>query len=207
MIRHTTYNWHEAEFTGGTNFMRAWLFHSSLPRGITSDTGKPVVINSAMHHFLGYSEEEIAKLTFDQITHTDYISIDQHLFNEIQKGRRTSYSINKKWISKKGKEVCGKLTVYALKATGTKGPFVAFEILALSKREFELGSNPMQSRTDRNGEWDVEKDWSDSNLLVRAFYSVTQSKRPVEMALAIGLLLLSLWLFWGGMSDLLKLWE
>jgi len=73
--------------------------------------GKLLRVNSTLVKMLGYSEKEFLNLTIKDITHPHDYKTDQKLFNEIITGKRKSYKIEKRYITKDGKVKHGKLTV------------------------------------------------------------------------------------------------
>ncbi|MCX6175300.1 MAG: PAS domain S-box protein [Ignavibacteriales bacterium] len=73
--------------------------------------GKLLRVNSTLVKMLGYSEKELLNLTIKDITHPHDYKTDQKLFNEIIAGKRKSYKIEKRYITKDGKVKHGKLTV------------------------------------------------------------------------------------------------
>lgn len=87
------------------------LFNDS-PVGIALfDHGtKFVQTNKSMCKFLGYSEEELAQLSFLDVTHPDDIEKSRHLKEQLFAGLISKYQIEKRYIKKNGKEVWGNLT-------------------------------------------------------------------------------------------------
>src|SRR5437763_1963078 len=60
---------------------------------------------------VGYPREELLQLTFGQITHADDLAADWALVRELLRGERTTYSMEKRYITKQGRLVWANLTV------------------------------------------------------------------------------------------------
>ncbi|MBI5729989.1 MAG: PAS domain S-box protein [Ignavibacteriales bacterium] len=73
--------------------------------------GKLLRVNSTIVKMLGYSEKELLQLTIKDITHPHDFKTDQKLFKEVISGKRKRYQIEKRYITKDGKIIHGKLTV------------------------------------------------------------------------------------------------
>ncbi len=59
-------------------------------------------INKKVCEIVGYSEEELLKLTFQDITHPEDVDIDVSLVNDLIEGKDDKYFLNKRYIHKKG---------------------------------------------------------------------------------------------------------
>jgi diguanylate cyclase (GGDEF)-like protein/PAS domain S-box-containing protein len=77
---------------------------------ITLD-GRWLRVNSFLCGMLGYSKEELQTKTFQELTHPDDLAPDLQLFNEMLSGKRTSYALEKRYVTKNGNLVWGHLTV------------------------------------------------------------------------------------------------
>jgi len=78
---------------------------------ILDSNRKFLKINSMLSKILGYSENELYNMTIEQISHPDDLNNDQELFKEVAAGKRKQYEIEKKYITKSGKIIYGKLIV------------------------------------------------------------------------------------------------
>ena len=67
--------------------------------------------NRALQAFLGYSEAELAELTFPALTHPDDVETDLELFASLLAGDRDSYELEKRYLRKDGTIVWGNLRV------------------------------------------------------------------------------------------------
>tara|TARA_B100001750_G_scaffold55397_1_gene43201 strand:+ start:1150864 stop:1153071 length:2208 start_codon:yes stop_codon:yes gene_type:complete len=95
-------------------------FHEAFER---SNTGMALVgiegnwirVNKRLCEKLGYSQEELLKTTFQDITHVDDLDKDLQLLYEVIDGKRDSYRIEKRYLHKKGHTVYAILTVTAVR--------------------------------------------------------------------------------------------
>ena len=70
-------------------------------------------VNPAFCEIIGYSESELLRLTFKDITHPDDLSKDLHNLQELIHKKINVYKTDKRYIKKNGKEIWCSLTVTA----------------------------------------------------------------------------------------------
>jgi len=84
-------------------------------------------INNALCQMLGYSEQEIQKLSIAGISHPLDQEKDQKLFNELLEGKRSQYQLEKRYLTKSGNILYGRLSVSIVKKVdGEVKELVAF---------------------------------------------------------------------------------
>jgi len=84
---------------------------ASVGIALVAPDGGWISVNGALCAIVGYSEEELWGLTFQQITHPDDIALDVGLLEELRRGARTQYQLEKRYIRKDGREVWINLNV------------------------------------------------------------------------------------------------
>lgn len=92
-------------------------FFEYAPLGIAEGdvaTTKFISVNQHYANILGYSRDELLKLTFKDFTHPDDLATDLDLFSELTAGKRESYEIEKRYIRKDGKTIWAILSVTAI---------------------------------------------------------------------------------------------
>ena len=107
-------------------------------------------VNKKLIDILGYTEDELKQLTFQDITHPDDLSADLKLMNQVLEGTIQTYSIEKRYIQKSGDFVCANLTVSLLhKADGTPDYFISVvqDISKRKKVEIELSESEAKWRS------------------------------------------------------------
>lgn len=88
----------EAAFRG--NFENA-----AIGMALLDEKGKWLKVNHALCTMLGFSEEELMNQTFQDITHPDDLEADLKLLEELVKGRRSFYHMEKRYICKNGSTI------------------------------------------------------------------------------------------------------
>ena len=73
--------------------------------------GKWLQVNQKLCDILGYSYEELLKLTFQDITHPDDLDANLDYFRQALAGEVDSYAMNKRYLRKDGTTVWANLTV------------------------------------------------------------------------------------------------
>jgi len=94
--------------------------------------------NAALSRLIGYSPEEISRLTFQSITHPDDLEEDLELINQLLHGSIEDYEMEKRYITRDGNEIWVSLAVSLNKnKDGTPLNFIS-QIQDISERkEFE----------------------------------------------------------------------
>jgi PAS domain S-box-containing protein len=69
---------------------------------LTDPGGRFLATNSAFQKMLGYTEEEIGRLTFLELTHEDYRESNWQLVTELLEGKRRQFQIEKQYRRKDG---------------------------------------------------------------------------------------------------------
>jgi len=85
--------------------------NSSIGMALVELDGKWTKVNESLCSSVGYTEAELLKLTFQDITHPEDLEKDLTLLQELIDGKRESYQIEKRYYHKKGHIVYVLLTV------------------------------------------------------------------------------------------------
>jgi PAS domain S-box-containing protein len=99
----------------------------NAPIGIaTTDSNKFILsANEAFCKILGFSENELRKLTFKDFTHPDDVKESIALMEELSSGHLPFFSQEKKYIRKDGTVINGKITVSAIWNKNRPSLFIA----------------------------------------------------------------------------------
>ena len=73
--------------------------------------GSFIRVNKRLCDFLGYSDEELTKLTFQELTAPDYLDEDLSYLERLMAGDIDNYAIEKRYVRRDGELVWAKLTV------------------------------------------------------------------------------------------------
>ncbi|SDQ18903.1 PAS domain-containing sensor histidine kinase [Flagellimonas zhangzhouensis] len=108
--------------------------NSSVGMALVATDGKFIQVNQSLCKSLGYTEEELLKLTFQDITHPDDLEIDLSMLYEVIDGKRSTYQIEKRYFGKNGQLVHVFLTVTSVrKINGELSHFIS-QIVDISSR-------------------------------------------------------------------------
>ncbi|MFC4095554.1 PAS domain-containing sensor histidine kinase [Euzebyella saccharophila] len=96
--------------------------------------GEWIQVNKQLCSKLGYTEEELRNKNFQDITHPEDLEKDVALLNEVIKGKRDSYKIEKRYLNKEGKTIFAILTVTAVRnIEGRLSHFIS-QVMDISQR-------------------------------------------------------------------------
>jgi len=72
---------------------------------LVAPDGGWISVNKALCDIVGYGEEELWRLTFQQITHPDDVAADLALLDAVARGERDQYQLEKRYLRKDGSPV------------------------------------------------------------------------------------------------------
>lgn len=108
---------------------------SNIGMALVGLDGTWIKVNTSLCDSLGYSENNLLKMTFQDITHPEDLKKDLLLFKELIKGGRESYQIEKRYYHKNGQIVYAILAVTAVRnIDGELSHFIS-QILDISQRK------------------------------------------------------------------------
>ena len=84
---------------------------ASIGIALVAPDGGWISVNRALCDIVGYAEEELWGLTFQQITHPDDVALDLNLLDELSSGKRAQYQMEKRYVRKDGSTVWINLNV------------------------------------------------------------------------------------------------
>lgn len=90
---------------------RAIFEEAGIGMALVDLEGRPVAANRRLQQILGYTEPELRSMTFPEFTHPDDVRADWELFEELVRGDRSHYQLDKRYLRKDGGIVHGRLTV------------------------------------------------------------------------------------------------
>lgn len=100
--------------------------YSAIGMALVGTEGQWLQVNKALCHFLGYSQEELRSLTFQQLTWPEDLNSDLDQLNMLVRGEINSYSLEKRYYTRKGDVVWALLTVSLVRqADGTPLYFIS----------------------------------------------------------------------------------
>ncbi len=93
---------------------RGAIKYSAIGMSLISPEGKWMIVNPALCEITGYTEDELMKLTFQDITHPDDLQKDIDLLQQLTHNQISSYNLEKRYINKSGDIVWVSLVVSAV---------------------------------------------------------------------------------------------
>ncbi len=120
---------------------RSLFAQASIGIAIETIDGRILEVNPAFCSMVGYSPEELLNSTCTAISHPDDEVIEQVLFNELRRGLRPNYRLEKRFFHKNGSLVWGQVSVSLPNATHGGAPLVigtASDITAQKMAEANL---------------------------------------------------------------------
>ncbi|WP_017293942.1 PAS domain S-box protein [Geminocystis herdmanii] len=112
-------------------------------------TGKLLKVNNKFCQILGYSQEELTQLTFQEITYPEDLEKDLKLLEDFLKGKINTYSLEKRYIKKNGENTWTRLDVSLVKDNENKPKYFISTIQDIDKEkkiEKELKVSEMRFR-------------------------------------------------------------
>lgn len=76
--------------------------NAAIGMALLDENGKWLKVNTKVCEIVGYTEEELLELTFQDITHPDDLNADVALLNELIEGKRNHYQMEKRYFHKNG---------------------------------------------------------------------------------------------------------
>ncbi len=116
------------------------FYYSGVGMALVSLEGKWLEVNSSLLDIIGYSRDEILKLTFQDITHPDDLTADLNLLQETLEGKRDSYRMEKRYFHKNGSTIWILLIVSLVRDSQKKPLFFISQIQDITDRKNMLSA-------------------------------------------------------------------
>jgi PAS domain S-box-containing protein len=161
-----------------------------------SPEGKWLRVNKKLCEIVGYSEQELLRLTFQDITHPDDVAADIAEAERVRNGTLQTYSMEKRYIRKDRSIVWINLTVSALRdSNGKLEHFIsvvedinerknAEEALSHSRKQLVLA---LRSSKSAMFDWDVVAGRGKWNSEMRALYDFEPKEENISAEEWMGL--------------------
>lgn len=145
---------------------------AAIGMALLSEKGEWLNVNKKMCKILGYTEKELLKLTFEDITHPEDLNSDLKLLKELIQGKRDGYSIEKRYINKKGNIVYIILGVSMVKDSEGKILYFICQIIDISAQktfEMQLGNTIAYNQALLDASTQVAIIGTDTNGIITTF--------------------------------------
>jgi diguanylate cyclase (GGDEF)-like protein/PAS domain S-box-containing protein len=94
-----------------TQQFRSAFDNAPIGMALVGLEGQWLDVNQALCDLVGYSEEQLLRLTFQDITHPDDLDADLALVDDVLAGRRSTYQMSKRYIHADGRVIWALLSV------------------------------------------------------------------------------------------------
>ncbi|MFC4157912.1 PAS domain S-box protein [Chitinimonas lacunae] len=144
---------------------RSALESAAIGMALVGIDGRFMQVNAALVGIVGYSAEELYRLTVQDITHADDLDDDLKLLTELDAGLRDSYHMEKRYLHKSGHSVWVRLSVSAVRdMLGRPLYYIAQsqdiseekQTLALLQRERQRLANILEGTHVGTWEWNIQ---------------------------------------------------
>ena len=103
--------------------------------GLVGTDGRFFVVNSQLCQMLGYTEDELTRLTFVDITHPDHVTQDLEAVRRLYAGEIPYYKAEKRYIKKDGDILWGNLTAAVIRDAEGKSLYTLPMIEDITERK------------------------------------------------------------------------
>lgn len=109
--------------------------YAAIGMALVSPDGKWLMVNKALCDLIGYSEEELLKLTFQDITHPDDLDEDLHYVKKMLSGDLETYQMEKRYFHKDGSTIYILLSVSLIRDEKASPMFFISQIQDITERK------------------------------------------------------------------------
>ncbi|MGF6495265.1 diguanylate cyclase (GGDEF)-like protein/PAS domain S-box-containing protein [Luteibacter sp. 621] len=109
--------------------------HAAIGMALVLPDGRWLQVNDAMCGMLGYSENELLALSFQDITHPDDLATDMGLVHQVLSGERASYHMEKRYLHRDGQVVHALLTVSLVRDERGEPLYFVSQVQDISERK------------------------------------------------------------------------
>lgn len=170
---------------------RSIFERAALGIAIVAPKGGWISVNEALCEIVGYSQKELAGLTFQDITHPEDLALDLRLLQQLVSGEIDRYQLEKRYLRKNGKTVWINLSVTKqLSPKGELEYFISFiqDIHARKEAEASLAAlrRDLEKRVEeRTRELRTANEMLSYSMAQQVSYQQALIKREAELSAVI----------------------
>jgi PAS domain S-box-containing protein len=120
-----------------SNFREAFQ-HASVGMALEDTAGGMLYVNEALCTMLGYSETEMMRMKCVDVSHPGDLQREAVLFDQLSKGERQSYEMEKRFLNRSGATIWGNVNVTLVKQPADQPPLVLGIVEDITARQFAL---------------------------------------------------------------------
>jgi len=109
--------------------------YAAIGMALVSPNGEWLMVNKALCDLIGYSEDELLKLTFQKITHPDDLNENLQYVDQILSGALETYQMEKRYLHKDGSIIYVLLSVSLVKDETSSPLFFISQIQNITDRK------------------------------------------------------------------------
>jgi PAS domain S-box-containing protein len=102
--------------------------YSGIGMALSSPNGNYISVNKKFSNILEYSNEELLEMNVTDLTHPDSIDKTQTAFKKLINGDARNLEFEKRYVSKSGKTICGKVNASLLRNINDEPVFVIIQL-------------------------------------------------------------------------------
>ncbi len=120
--------------------------HAATGMALTSTRGEYLKVNQALCDLLGYTEQELTRLTFQSVTHPDDLAANQTLIEDAVAGKIDHYQMEKRYIHRHGHVVWVQLSASVVRKADGKVSY----LISLVQDITQAKENASSLQAERN---------------------------------------------------------
>jgi PAS domain S-box len=117
------------------SLFRTIFQNAGIGIALIDDEGHLVNSNPALEKFLGYTQEELSKMTFSEFTYPEDVETSLRLYRSLIDGDNDNYQIELRFIRKDAAIVWGRLTVSQIRKSSNEAPYAIGMIEDITSRK------------------------------------------------------------------------
>ncbi len=125
----------EEKIRASEEWFRSSFEFAGVPTAITTAGGRFLRVNPAMCRFLGFTEKELLKLSWLEITHPEDVEMSHELRRGLLDGEVLSSGAAKRYIRKDGSIRWGYVVLSLIRGAGGRGDRIAAQISDITERK------------------------------------------------------------------------
>jgi PAS domain S-box-containing protein len=131
----TTRKWAEEALRESEEKLRSFFDLPLIGMALTTSEKRWVYANDRICEILGFSREELSRLTWEEITHLDDLDNDLEYFNRLLSGDIDSYTIEKRFMRKDGSIVYTQISIGCVRNPDNSVRYIAGLMQDITERK------------------------------------------------------------------------
>ena len=161
--------------------------HSGIGTAFVSPDGRWLHVNRALCELLGYDQQELARLTFQDLTHPDDLDADLEQVGRVLADEISAYQMEKRYLRKDGAVLWALLSVSLVRDARRRPQYFISQVLDITSRKAaELERQTLTDRltlaTQAGGigvwDWDLATDSLTCDERLLRLYGLPLTDRP-----------------------------